>query len=618
MAPASELTSHLTREYNRRWGTATKSEADSWRASLTALAGVVKRAGLSSTGIGVELKLPLTDKRIDVSLVGRSQAGAASVALVELKQWESVGPSLFPDNVVVGGREMLHPSVQVGAYAKYLRDSHSAFTEDGFGLAACAYLHNMPARSLSRITVPDTAEDLRALPPVFGREDGDSLATFLADQLTAGNGMELLPKLIHGRFRPSKSLLDGIAAGLASTPSWTLLDEQRVAFNLVRGYVDRARETGEKAVVIVLGGPGTGKSVVAAHLALELSREGRTAVHATGSKAFTTNLRALVPKRNAAEAFFRYFNNFQAARVNEDEFDVLVADEAHRIRKTSNDRFTRADLRSELPQVEELIRAARVSVFFLDERQNVRAKEIGSPAVIRDAAAMFGAAVHEVQLTGQFRCNGCGAYVDWINELTSDGPVAAGPWLGGYYEFRVFDDVEEMEAEVIRRARSGASARLVAGFCWPWSDPLPDGSLVNDVQIGDWERPWNIKPHEQRKPPRPPQPFANHPYTAWATQAERVREIGCIYSAQGFEFDYCGVILGDDLVWRDGRGWVARAEESHDTEISKRRLSEPEVRRLLQHTYRVLLTRGQKGTFAYSVDAPTRQFLHSLISATPQ
>jgi len=174
-----------------------------------------------------------------------------------------------------------------------------------------------------------------------------------------------------------------------------------------------------------------------------------------------------------------------------------------------------------------------------------------------------------------------------------------------------------MEGDLIRLARSESSARIVAGFCWPWSDPLKDDSLLPDVKIRAWKRPWNEKPPEQRKPPKPAPRADRHPYTRWATEPERIREIGCIYSAQGLEFDYCGVILGPDLVWRSGKGWFADKTRSAGPALLRRKLSDDRLGALLQHTYRVLLTRGIKGTFVYSTDEETREFVAGLLGARP-
>jgi uncharacterized protein len=156
---------------------------------------------------------------------------------------------------------------------------------------------------------------------------------------------------------------------------------------------------------------------------------------------------------------------------------------------------------------------------------------------------------------------------------------------------------------------------LVAGFCWPWSDPLPDRSLVPDVKIDSWRRPWNEKPPEQRKPAGPTPRADRHPYYLWANDPSRIREIGCIYSAQGFEFDYCGVIIGPDLIWRNGQ-WVSEKQATADPALMRRRLT-PEARlELVAQTYRVLLTRGIKGTFIYSTDPETQELLKRLTRAS--
>jgi hypothetical protein len=294
---------------------------------------------------------------------------------------------------------------------------------------------------------------------------------------------------------------------------------------------------------------------------------------------------------------------------------VIVCDEAHRLRETSNDRFTAKARRSEISQACEIVRAARVSVFLLDERQSVRPGEIGTVEEIRSAAVDEGAEVREVSLKAQFRCNGCNGYIEWVDALMGEQPQHVGPWLQTEeYDLRLFDNPATMEAEIKQRATGGASARLVAGFCWPWSDPLPGGALAPDVKIGNWRRAWNEKSPEQHKKPGPAPRPDRHPYYLWATRPERIAEIGCIYSAQGFEFDYCGVILGNDLVWRDGVGWVASRDASADPAIKRTRFAEGALERLLQHTYRVLLTRGMRGTFVYSTDYETRELLRSLIA----
>ncbi len=610
MAPASSLTSHVTSRFTRLYGRPPESEIKAWKNSLTALARVLDDSGVDASGVGVELRLPSSNRRIDVSLVARDESGQPTVQLIELKQWESAKPSMSPDNVVLGDQEKLHPSVQVAAYAEYLRMSHSAFTEHGFQLSACAYLHNM-SELVSRPLKSKAYREAVSLAPLFAKGDEEKLADLLSRNLGNGDGMELLPKLVSGRHSPSKKLIEGIAKAIKGSPIWTLIDEQRVAYNLVRGHVQRAAESGEKAAVLVIGGPGTGKSVIALHLLLDLSKQFRVA-HTTASKAFTTNLRAIAGR--GSEGVFCWNKDFAHRRTDENSLDLLIIDEAHRVRKTSNMRFTPRAVRSEMAQANELIRASRVSVFLLDERQNVRPDEIGTVSAIEDAALEEGVEVVKVPLDAQFRCNGSSKYIEWVDALFSDNPRQVEGWAGpgGEYEISVCDSPQQMEDEVRRQVAAGANGRLVAGYCWPWSDPNPDKSLEPDIVIGSWKRPWNEKsPEQKRKPGAAPRP-EKHPYTQWATQPKGLTEIGCIYSAQGFEFDYCGVILGPDLVWRAASGWVADRGASCDNAV-RRGFRDPEhFSALLQHTYRVLMTRGMLGTYVYSVDSETQELLRRL------
>ena len=257
--------------------------------------------------------------------------------------------------------------------------------------------------------------------------------------------------------------------------------------------VERARSADSKAIVIVTGGPGSGKSVIALSLLGELARRGRTVLHATGSRSFTQTLRKVAGARAPrVQRMFKYFNQFMDAERN--GLDVLILDEAHRIRETSVDRYTRAALRTGRPQIDELIAAARVPVFLLDEHQIVRPGELGTVADIERHAATMNLPVHRIDLDGQFRCGGSEEYVDWVLRLlglsqAEPTPLEPDP----AFPVVIADSPAEMEAILEARMADGYGARMAAGYCWPWSDPRSDGSLVPDVQIDGWARPWNLK-----------------------------------------------------------------------------------------------------------------------------
>jgi DUF2075 family protein len=413
--------------------------------------------------------------------------------------------------------------------------------------------------------------------------------------------------LLNAREAPSRQLLTVAAAEIQEREQFVLLDEQRVAYNLVLHAVEKARSSDTKQVVIVSGGPGTGKSVIALSLLGELARQGRTVLHATGSRSFTQTLRKVAGHRSSrTKAIFKYFNSFIEAEKN--GLDVLILDEAHRIRETSANRWTKAAARTGRPQVEELISAARVPVFLLDEHQTVRPGELGSIQDITAYAESLGLPVHLIRLDDQFRCGGSVAYVEWVLRLLGLSPGGPIPWAGDdRFRLQTAESPQELEAAMKAEQDRGYTARITAGYCWPWSDPLPDNTLIYDVVIGSWSRPWNLK-GDRAVGGAPPSAL-------WATDPAGFGQVGCVYTAQGFEYDWNGVIIGPDLVWR-GDCWVAQRSGSKDPDFrSVKTVPNEEFDRLVRNVYKVLLTRGMVGTVIYSTDDETQEMLRGLTNS---
>lgn len=300
-------------------------------------------------------------------------------------------------------------------------------------------------------------------------------------------------------------------------------------------------------------------------------------------------------------AMFTYFNSFVAAEKN--GLDVLLCDEAHRLRETSANRYTRAAQRTGRPQVDELIDAAFVPVFLLDEHQVVRPGEIGTVADIRAAATRKGLQVRHVDLDGQFRCGGSRAYEQWVLRLLGLEPGGPIRWDGDeHFALGVAGSPQDMEDTLRRRQDEGYAARMSAGYCWPWSSPLPEGRLAEDVVVGDWRRPWN-NPKDSSHGGAPGRPY-------WASDPAGFGQLGCVYTAQGFEYDWAGVIFGEDLVWRNDR-WVAQPGKSYDTAVKRAPLEEFD--RAVRNTYKVLLTRGMVGALLFSTDPETQAMLDGLV-----
>lgn len=582
------------------------SEVASWQNSLKAMSQAVELASLDDHGIVVELQLPLSSKRLDCLVTGHDAGGRPQSVVVELKQWETVEPSSIDESVVVflGGRprDVLHPSAQVGGYQRYLLDVHTSFSEGHIGLTACSFAHNAIFDPESELWA-DRHSALLDHYPLFAGDQLDDFAGLLTEQLSEGDGRPVLDEVLKGRYRPHKRLLDHTAQVIRREPTYVLLDEQRVAFNHVLQRVRDRQVSTEQSVFLINGGPGTGKSVIAVNLVAELSADGHVTQHATGSKAFTENLRRVVGNR--ARAQFSYFNSFTA--VEPQSLDVLICDEAHRIRENSANRFTPKSDRPDLPQVEELMRAAKVSVFFIDDRQIVRPGEVGSSQLIRETARRLGIPVFEHVLETQFRCGGSDAFVNWVDNTLEIDPNPFVLWDSSEeFDFQVVDSPQELEGMIRQKAMEGHTARLSAGFCWRWSDPLPDGTLVHDVVLDGWSMPWNAKPDAGRLAVGIPK--SNY----WASDPAGLEQVGCIYTAQGFEYDYAGVIFGRDLVYRPRRGWVGQSEYSQDSVVKRRsRQDLTAFTALVKNTYRVLLTRGLEGCYVYFEDDATRDFVLS-------
>ena len=465
-------------------------EVRSWQNSLTRMSMVLQRAELTDHGVILEHQLPLTSKRLDCMVVGRDGPRSDQAVVVELKQWETTVTSDVDLCVgtFVGGRvrDMLHPSVQVGQYAQYLKDYHTVFSSDEVGLAACAYLHNFEFDATDELFAPKHHEVMERY-PLFAGDHGDELAEYLSTRLAHGGGDEVLNRVLASRYRPSRKLLDHTAEMVAGQEVFTLLDEQLVVFESVLTAARKAFHQAGKTVILVLGGPGTGKSVVALHLVGRLAKDGYNAQHATGSRSFTGNVRQIVGRRAANQ--FKYFNNYALAAS--DLIDVLVMDEAHRIRAPSATRFTPKAQQSGEPQIDELMKAAKVGVFFLDDLQVVRPNEVGSAELIRSAAERWGARLHEYELEAQFRCGGSDGFVNWVDNTLGIRRTANVLWDASEaaFEFGIASSVDDLEAWVRTKSAEGRTARLTAGFCWPWSNPKPDGTLEDDVIVGEWPMP---------------------------------------------------------------------------------------------------------------------------------
>ncbi|MFE7077032.1 DNA/RNA helicase domain-containing protein [Streptomyces sp. NPDC057620] len=597
------LTEHFIHDHGHRPST---SEAKSWRMSIPALLNVLLEAELDDVHVLFEYQLPLTSKRADAVLAGvHPRTGEPSYVVVELKQWADA--SADEDDALLCrldsyARPVLNPIEQVRGYCDYLVSFNGALSSHPERVAGAAYLHNATEFGISGLYNIEQSERGR----LFSEERRGEFIAFLKSRLGPASGAVAADELLAGKVGPSKQLIAVAAREVRNREEFVLLDEQRVAYEVVMRALNRAARADHKEVVVITGGPGTGKSVIALSLLGELYRQGRSALHATGSASFTKTMRKVAgARKREVQDLFKYFNSFMTAERN--GLDALICDEAHRIRKTSANRYTRAEHRTGKAQIEELIDAARVPVFLLDEHQVVRPGEMGTVSQIRDVAAAKNLSFQEISLDSQFRCGGSDAYLRWVVSLLGleqGGPVTWDP--DDRMQLLVADSPQEMEDFLQQRRGQSYSARISAGYCWRWTTKYAPGEpLPTDVVVGDWSRPWNV--FGERGVAGAP------PAALWATDPAGFGQVGCVYTAQGFEYDWSGVIMGPDLVWRDDK-WVTDRTASKDPVFTKA-TSDDAIDTLIRNTYKVLLTRGMVGTVIYSTDAETQAKLRELVGA---
>lgn len=581
------------------------SEVTSWIVSLKDLAYSLREAKLDTTGIVVEYVLPATRKRLDAMIVGVGKDDRERGVIVELKQWKTAYKCDIENSVVFSPGDKKHPrphpSQQAGEYARHLALFHPAFytnngTKDFVDLKACSFLHSAHSSKCGDLLDAEYSQ-LLTLNPLFTGDQRKPLEAFLVENVGKGDDGQILKKVIESKYIPSKKLLDHVAEIIEGNPVYALLDEQLIVLNIVMTKMKEMQSRSSKVVIIVEGAPGTGKSVIAARLVAETAKLGSSVRHVTGSKAFTTTIQAKVGRK--AAKLFGYFRDFNKEEPN--SIDVIIADEAHRLREVTTDFYNRPI--GTQPQVYELIDAARVSVFLLDKNQVVRPGEVGTPDFIKQAAEKRAAKVFHIELKDQYRCSGSDEYLEWLDYVFNLGGKRDVSWKPEY-EFVICDSPAELEERITERHIQGNTARLVAGFCWQWSKENDDGTLVDDVVVGEWKKPWNKKVQGSPPPER-------NPYTIWATKDEGIEQVGCIYSAQGMEFDYCGVIVGNDLTWNaETNTWQANKQNSFDKPVKR----SGELVSNLANTYRVLMSRGMKGTYVYFLDEETKKHFIEMLT----
>lgn len=604
-----EFITACQQRFTRSFGTPPSvEEVRSWRRSWPALLTALCSARLAGLHVLLEYSLPATGERIDALVIGRSPDGRLCAVVIELKQWTHARTDSARCGLIgIGDRTVQHPARQVGGYARYLQDWVSS-DELELRVRGVAVLHDAPAdlvKKLRELSAHGPSADF----PVLGRDDLDTgtAPKLLAERLACTDLQPPAPEdvtaFLATEHQPSPGLLARAGRVIEGNDALALVGDQDLARQEVWHAVTDAQRRGRKSTIVVTGGPGTGKTVIACRLLGDLcSRHKANPRLLSPSGTLTRQLKRTVG--DESRGLITTFLDKVPTSVTSNS--VILLDEAHRARTYPDHQ------RNKFPTtLGKLMDRAAVSVLFLDERQIVRPTEGITLAQLAQHAHDNDRTFRHIDLTAQFRCNGSTAYHQWIDQLLQPHGTVS-PWTGADYDLAIASDPEQFTEWVERHQSTGHTARIAAGFCWPWDSP-PTPPLRREVRIAFdspegrrvWERPWNSRADETGLDSAdvPARPF-------WATDKGGHDQVGCIYTAQGMEYAYNVVIIGHDLIRHNGR-WEARPQASHDPALKQ--LPPPRYLQYALNSYRVLSTRGTKGTRLYSTDRATQSYLEEVL-----
>ncbi len=577
------------------------SEITSWTNSLQYMERVLADNDIpNDSGIAIEYHIPQSSKRIDFIITGTDINKNETAILIELKQWQTAGLT-DKDGIVTtrfkhGEQETAHPSYQAWSYKQLMLDFNQTIEEENIRLYPCAYLHNYEQDD---IIDNDFYSEYTDEAPLFLKQDALKLREFIKIHVKYGDKSRIMYRIDNGKIRPSKNLADRLSSMLNRNTEFIMIDDQKVVYETAIKLATNSRET-NKNVLIVEGGPGTGKSVVAINLLVALTYKMQLTQYVSRNSAPREVYEAKLTgsfKKSHITNLFSGSGSYHSLAAN--TFDSLIVDEAHRLNSKSG-------LFGHLGenQIKEIINSSKFCVFFVDENQKITLKDIGDKDEIKLWAKSLNANVTELTLESQFRCNGSDGYLAWLDDVLQIHETANLTLDEIDYDFRVIDSPEELHEIIIEKNRPKNKARLVAGYCWKWvSKKHPE---LKDIVIGDYEATWNLNSDGQ----------------SWIIQHHSVSEVGCIHTCQGLEVDYIGVIIGPDLIVRNGQV-ITRPEKRASTDKSvygmkKLLKEEPELTKvrldlIIKNTYRTLMTRGQKGCYIFCTDAETQDYFQSLV-----
>lgn len=581
------------------------AEYHAWQNSLNFMNNVLNDKDFDAQiEVAIEYQIPRTSKRVDFIIAGADNHDKNNIIIVELKQWDKVekvaDEMLHSVKAFTGGanRIVSHPSYQAYSYAVFIRNSSEQVQDENIQIIPCAYLHNYEEKYVNQLN-DEIYKTWYEEAPFFIKNQVVDLRNFIKKYITKkSNDGDLLYKIDNGRIRPSKALQDCLVSLMKGNKEFMLLDEQAVVYDMCIKTMKQCLKDLKKRTIIIQGGPGTGKSVLAINLLKSYISKGLNASYVTKNSAPREAYLKLLSQSDLKKEInikqlFR--SPFGLCKVPSNFYDCLIVDEAHRLVKQMYGDFKGQN------QVMECINASLLTIFLIDENQKITTKDIGSIDEIQHWAKAFNSRVilnEETTLTSQFRCNGSDLYIQFLNNLLQIGEPVDIDVSDLHFDIKIFDDPNELRNELRKKNEKNNKARMVAGYCYDWNVKNHRGDYDIYLENG-FKAKWNLENDK-----------------IWAINPSSFEEVGCIHTAQGLEFDYVGVFIGKDLRYD---------EKNHEIIIDKTQISKDDkssgirscgeglAKQLIKNTYKTLLTRGQKGCYIYCEDKPLANYIKMML-----
>jgi len=578
-------------------------EYRSWDNSLRAMSLVLNDNEIDENiRVAIEYQIPTTGKRVDFIVSGFDEVNIPTAVIIELKQWETAEKTSREDLVTTfvasAVRSVTHPSYQAYSYAKTIENYCEYVEKYQVNLIPCAYLHNFKENYRDHLD-NELYKTAIELAPIFLKIDALKLRSFIKTHVKKCDNGELLYGIENGKIRPSKALQDALVLMMDGNEEFVMIDEQKVVYSTILRLVELSQKNNKKYTVIVEGGPGTGKSVLAIQLLVELRDKlvNYVTKNAAPRNVYFQKLRQEKYKLSYVKNLFKSSGAYVNTKKN--TYDCLLVDEAHRLNEKSG---LFANLGEN--QIKEIINASKVSVFFIDEDQIVTSKDFGSIKEIIKCAKELNSEVlggEEYKLTSQFRCNGSDGYLAFLDHILEIRETANYDGFTNDYKFEVYDNPTLMREDLRNLNRINNKARMIAGYCYDWITQKNKDENIYDISLDyDFNAKWNF-----------------NTTNTWAIDEDSFDEVGCIHTSQGLEFDYVGVIIGKDLIFRNGHVLTdpyKRAKTDQSLRGLKKDKDAQLIDRIIRNTYKTLLTRGQKGCFVYCEDRELAEYIKEMAS----